>query len=216
MVELDSGREAQARACAAPGTVALTFDDGPDCLWTGRILAALEHRAATATFFVDARRALAWPKLIRTMVAAGHEVGFHCLRHVRHSRLSAEEVAVEAAEGLEILDSLGVRPTAWRTPWGVVTDATRRVAAAHGLELWDWSLDSHDWRGDSCEEMLFALGTQGGLAAGSVVLMHDALGPGARREGCEETVWLTVALLDAATNAGLRPARLSEPAPVST
>jgi peptidoglycan/xylan/chitin deacetylase (PgdA/CDA1 family) len=216
MVELDSGREAQARACASPGTVALTFDDGPDRVWTARILAALEHRAATATFFVDARRALAWPRLIRTMVAAGHEVGFHCVQHVRHSELSAEEVAAEAVEGLMILDSLGVRPTAWRTPWGVVTDATRRVAAEQGLELWDWSFDSHDWRGDSCDEMLSALGVQGGLVDGSVVLMHDALGPGARRDDCEETVWLTVSLLDSAASAGLRPARLSEPAPVPT
>ncbi|HEX3734439.1 MAG TPA: polysaccharide deacetylase family protein [Solirubrobacterales bacterium] len=216
MVELDSGRAAQARACAAPGTVALTFDDGPDHVWTARILAALEHRAATATFFVDARRALACPKLVRGMVAAGHEVGLHCVRHVRHSELSAEEVAAEAAEGLEVLDSLGVRPTAWRTPWGVVTDATRGVAAERGLELWDWSFDSHDWRGDDCEEMLFALRTQGGLADGSVVLMHDALGPGARRDGCDETVRLTVALLDAAATVGLRPTRLSELAPVPT
>ena len=41
--------------------------------------------------------------------------------------------------------------------------------------------------------------------------MHDGLGPGARRAGCAETVRLTVALLEAARGAGLRPAPLSAP-----
>ncbi len=108
-----------------------------------------------------------------------------------------------------MLASLGVHPSAWRAPWGVVTAATRRAAAKHDLELWGWSFDSHDWRGDSRERMLSALRGAGGLADGAVVLMHDALGPGARRDGCAETVRLTVALLETARDAGLRPAPLS-------
>src|SRR5205085_114631 len=129
-------------------------------------------------------------ELIAAMVAAGHEVGFHCVRHVRHSELAEEAVRAEAAIGLAMLGPLGVRPSAWRTPWGVVTATTREVAAEHGLALWGWSFDSHDWRGDSRELMLDALAAAGGLEDGAVVLMHDGLGPGARREGCEETVRL--------------------------
>jgi peptidoglycan/xylan/chitin deacetylase (PgdA/CDA1 family) len=204
-----AGTEAQVRTCASPGTIALSFDDGPDRAWTPCVLAELRRHAAAATFFVEARRAVAAPESIAAMVEAGHEVGFHCVDHVRHSELSAEAVAAEAEEGLRLLAVLGVRPRAWRTPWGIVTGATLEVAAKHDLELWNWSFDSHDWRGDGCEEMLVALAAEGGLRDGCVVLMHDGLGPGARREGCAETVRLTTRLLDAARNAGLRPAPLS-------
>ena len=37
--------------------------------------------------------------------------------------------------------------------------------------------------------MLATVGPQ--LRAGAVVLLHDGLGPGARRHGCEETVRFT-------------------------
>jgi peptidoglycan/xylan/chitin deacetylase (PgdA/CDA1 family) len=210
MIRSGGGGEARGRACASPGTVALTFDDGPDADWTPGVLAELARHGATATFFVDAPRAMAQPLLIRAMREGGHEVGFHCVQHLRHTEMSDAALAAEAAEGLEILGWLGIRPTAWRAPWGEVTAATRRVAAEHDLEIWDWSFDSHDWRGDSCEEMLAALASEGGLAGGDVVLMHDALGPGALRSGCAETVALTGALLAAAAEAGLEAGTLSE------
>jgi peptidoglycan/xylan/chitin deacetylase (PgdA/CDA1 family) len=201
--------EAQARTCASRGTIALSFDDGPDRVWTPRVLDELGHRAARATFFVEAGRAVANPSLIAAMAEAGHEVGFHCVDHVRHSELSDDAVAAEVEEGLRMLATLGVRPGAWRTPWGVVTEATLEVAAEHDLELWSWNFDSHDWRGDGYEEMLAALGAVGGLRDGCVVLMHDGIGPGARRNGCAETVRLTARLLDAAQSAGLRAAPLT-------
>jgi peptidoglycan/xylan/chitin deacetylase (PgdA/CDA1 family) len=190
--------------------LALTYDDGPDPVWTEKVLAALGWHGAAATFFVDVARARANSDRIETMLADGHEVGFHCARHVRHTELDAGEVAREAEIGLAALADLGVRPKAWRAPWGVETEATRAVAAEHELELWGWSFDSHDWRGDSAAEMLAALAAQSGLEAGEVVLMHDGIGPGARREDCDETVRLTEALLEAARAVGLRPATVSE------
>jgi peptidoglycan/xylan/chitin deacetylase (PgdA/CDA1 family) len=209
MAPVTTRHAAGARTRAAAGTIALTFDDGPDPVWTPLVLAELERHEAVATFFVEARRALAQTDLIVAMREAGHEVGFHCFDHVRHADLDEQGVRAEVAAGLTMLDSLGVRPATWRAPWGVVTEATRRVATERDLELWNWSFDSHDWRGDGCEEMLAALSETGGLVDGTVALMHDALGPGARRDGCLETVRLTGRLLEAASAAGLRPVPLS-------
>jgi hypothetical protein len=62
--------------------------------------------------------------------------------------------------------------------------------------------------------MLAALDAQGGLRDGDVILMHDALGPGARRSGCEETVALTELLLSGAERAGLTPVTVSTSAGV--
>jgi peptidoglycan/xylan/chitin deacetylase (PgdA/CDA1 family) len=215
MPRTETRPEARAKTRALAGTVALSFDDGPDPTWTPRVLAELGRRGALATFFVEADRASAEPELVEAMLAAGHEVGLHCVRHVRHTELSEAEVFAEAERGLEALAALGTRPRAWRAPWGIVTAATVSAAAAHDLELWNWSFDSHDWRGDTREEMLAALDSEGGLDDGSVVLMHDGLGPGATRRGCRETVRLTADLLAIAATAGLRPAPLSIPVAVT-
>lgn len=192
------------------GTVSLTYDDGPDPIWTERLLALLRRAGARATFFVMTPRAVVNSELIATMLDEGHEVGFHCYRHVRHSEQTEGELASELATGLRQLRSIGVEPGAWRVPWGVETDLTRQLAAEAGLRLWGWNVDSHDWRRDSAEQMLSAVGAQGGLRAGDVVLMHDGLGPGALRSGCEETLRLTGALLEAADARGLRPVPVSE------
>jgi peptidoglycan/xylan/chitin deacetylase (PgdA/CDA1 family) len=192
------------------GTICLTFDDGPDPVWTPRILAALRRRAARATFFVQARRAVEHRDLIEVATAAGHEVGFHCLDHIRHSQRTLRGVESDLSLGLEMLARIGVRPRAWRAPWGIETEATRRLAAAHGLRLWGWNVDTHDWRGDGVRAMFGALEAQGGLRAGDVILMHDALGPGARRDGCGATAALTDLLLATAERAGLAMAPVSE------
>jgi peptidoglycan/xylan/chitin deacetylase (PgdA/CDA1 family) len=191
------------------GTIALTYDDGPDPEWTPRVLDLLAGAGARATFFVDARRALVQRDLVRTIVAGGHEVAFHCFEHIRHSERDAHELDAEVDLGLGLLDLVGVKPRAWRAPWGVETEVTRDLAAAHDMKLWGWNVDTHDWRGDSAARMFAALEAQGGLRDGDVILMHDALGPGALREDCEETIALTELLLEAAGQAGLATANVS-------
>jgi peptidoglycan/xylan/chitin deacetylase (PgdA/CDA1 family) len=191
------------------GTIALTYDDGPDRVWTPRVLAALRRGGARATFFVQARRAAAHPELLEAMAEEGHEVGFHCLDHVRHSERSANAVAADLKIGVDLLAGLGVEPRAWRAPWGVETEATRALAGRNGLRLWGWNVDTHDWRGDAAGAMFDALAAQGGLRGGDVILMHDGLGPGARREGCVETVALTEMVLARAERSGLTTATVS-------
>lgn len=164
----------------------LTFDDGPDPRWTARVLDALDACGARATFFVVAPRAAAEPALVERMVAAGHGVELHCDEHVRHSERSRDRVAADADRALARLAALGVRPRLWRTPWGDTAPWTGELAAARGLTLVGWSDDTHDWRGDDAGAIDAAIGP--GLRDGAIVLCHDGLGPGARRDGCAETV----------------------------
>ena len=183
--------------------VALTFDDGPDPLWTPRVLEAFDRAGARATFFVMPPVAVEHEAIVRDALDAGHGVELHCARHVRHTELSPQEVEGEAREGLRVLRSLGAEPRLWRPPWGVVAPWTWGIAAEHGLEVTGWTADTHDWRGDGAEEMLSNI--EHLLEGGAVVLMHDGLGPGARRDGCEETVALVEVLVSRLREKGLEP-----------
>jgi peptidoglycan/xylan/chitin deacetylase (PgdA/CDA1 family) len=171
------------------GSVELTFDDGPDPVWTPAILAALSGSCLQATFFVVARRAAAHPLLIAAMRSGGHAVELHCHEHVRHTEVDRAAIEGDTERALTTLAELGITPRRWRTPWGSQAAWTEDIAAAHDLELCGWDVDTHDWRGDGAEAMLASIGPE--LHPGAVLLLHDGLGPGARRCGCEETVRFT-------------------------
>lgn len=191
--------------------LSLTFDDGPEMPWTIRVLDALERLQVRATFFVVGERVLAAPAVARTVIAAGHEVQLHCHRHIRHTDLDELEIERDTRSALAALQAIGVRPTHWRTPWGVQTAATARVAQTHGLTLVRWTFDTHDWRGDPPSRMLAQ--AQSELGVGGVVLMHDALGPGAMRLGCQNTIALLDDLVEQARSEGLTVGPLSSQEP---
>ncbi|HEV7163067.1 MAG TPA: hypothetical protein VGN25_07430, partial [Solirubrobacteraceae bacterium] len=111
---------------------------------------------------------------------------------------------------LDALATVDVRPQLWRAPWGICTDASVRVATQVGLQLVSWSIDTHDWRGDHPQHMLAH--ARGRLADGGAVLMHDAIGPGALRAGCQNTIALLPALAAAVRVDGLALAPMQHPA----
>jgi peptidoglycan-N-acetylglucosamine deacetylase len=193
------------------GLCTFTFDDGPSLDWTPRVLAELDRCGARATFFVIGERLDCAPEPARAALAAGHDVELHCDRHIRHSELTNRELADDTEAGLLAFVRAGLpRPKRWRPPWGVRTPATDRVAAQHELELVHWTVDTHDWRGDASTEMLAAV--DGGIEPGAVVLMHDGLGPGARRPGASGTVELIAPLCAIARGRDLQIVSLSQAA----
>ncbi len=191
--------------------LALTFDDGPNPRWTPRVLDALRAAGAQATFFPIAARAASHPALIARMLEEGHAVGVHCDEHVRHSARDEAWGRRDTARALARLEALGVRAALWRTPWGDVAEWTPLVAADAGLCVVGWTLDTHDWRGDSADAMLAAV--RDGLWDGAVVLAHDGLGPGALRDGCAETVALIPRIAAVARERGLELCALEAAGP---
>jgi len=191
--------------------LSLTFDDGPDPTWTPRVLDELQRCGVRATFFMVGERVLVHPDIARRVLAGGHDVQLHCHRHIRHTELSETELAHDTAKALDALAAVGVQPRLWRTPWGVATAATRRLASQLGLQLVRWSIDTHDWRGDPPQRTLDHLRRR--LADGGAVLMHDALGPGATRAGCQNTLALLPLLTAAGQSHGLALTPMCCPAP---
>ena len=73
----------------SPGSVALTFDDGPDGEWTPKILDVLKAKKVPATFFVIGENALIHPALLNRIITEGHEVGNHSYTHPNLAQTSA-------------------------------------------------------------------------------------------------------------------------------
>jgi peptidoglycan/xylan/chitin deacetylase (PgdA/CDA1 family) len=182
-------------------SLALTFDDGPDSRYTGELLDLLGAAGARATFFPIASRAAAEPELVARMLDEGHTVGLHCDEHVRHGERDRAWCARDTDTALERLRRIGADPRLWRTPWGDVAPWTPELAATRDLRLVGWTVDTHDWRGDSAAEM-FA-GTRAGLEPGAIVLAHDGIGPGARRSDARSTLEYARLVIEHAREAGL-------------
>ncbi len=109
--------------------LSLTFDDGPDEVWTKRVLDVLHRSRTRATFFMVGERVRAAPASARAVLDAGHDMQPHCDRHLRHSERAKTEVERDVRDGLAALARIGVRPSYWRTPWGVRN--TRPPASPH-------------------------------------------------------------------------------------
>lgn len=166
--------------------LALTFDDGPDPVWTPKLLDVLRRLKGRASFFPIATRAAEHAPIIERMMADGHAIGLHCDQHVRHSERDAQWLQDDTDTALRRLAKLGIRPALWRTPWGNTAPWSPQIARERGLRLIGWTADTNDWCGHSAAQMFG--NTRESLTDGAIVLAHDGLGPGARRESPAATV----------------------------
>ncbi|WAJ34511.1 bifunctional polysaccharide deacetylase/glycosyltransferase family 2 protein [Arthrobacter sp. FX8] len=163
-------------------TVALTFDDGPDPLWTPRILDVLREHHVHATFFVVGSAAVDNPDLLRRIVAEGHEVGVHTLTHTDLGPAPDWRRELEVQGGQDaIVGVTGQAASLLRPPYtagnGAITDSmwsALRGLADEGYLTVLSSMDSKDWQtpgAGAIEDNLTPSGPQG-----QVVLMHDGGG----------------------------------------
>jgi peptidoglycan/xylan/chitin deacetylase (PgdA/CDA1 family) len=185
--------------------VSLTYDDGPNEGATAAILDVLEARDVRATFFVFGAKAQERPELIRRMVTAGHEVNPHTWAdHRSHQEMRRDELEHDVSRTLAVLDELGCPPPRyWRPPFGEVNEPlSHEVAAAHGLRIITWTLDTVDWDTQRTADLILSE-VGGGIEPDSVILMHDV--PEGQR--------LTAGLLERIAARGWSAGLLPEPAP---
>lgn len=165
---------------AEGGSIALTFDDGPDPRWTGQVLALLRAYHVHATFCLIGTYVAAHPALVRAIAAAGHTLCDHTWSHDEHvgGRPPAQ---ITAQLGLTydaiVTASGGVRPRYFRAPGGNWTPALIAATRALGMVPLGWSVDPRDWSRPGTPAIVS--GVLRGLRAGDIVLMHDGYG---RRE----------------------------------
>ena len=162
--------------------IALTFDDGPDPIWTPKIAAILRREHVRATFFVVGSEAARHPDLIRLLVRDGDEIGNHTFTHValsngpsweRRLQLDLTEAVLVGITGHY---SRLVRPPYSATPDAVSDQDERKLAALAGQRylIVLANNDSEDWRRGGVADIVRKASPQG--TTGGIVMFHDGGG----------------------------------------
>ncbi len=184
--------------------VYLTFDDGPDPVWTPRVLDVLAACQAPATFFAIGQSVQRYPALMRRIAADGHDVGNHTWSHRHPWWLSTRAARREVRDGFAaIADATGVAPRAFRPPHGRLRPCMIEEAERGGQRLVLWSVSAIDWGPFGAARHI--AGRLNRVRAGDVILMHD----GQRRINRPlELLTVLPAFLHGLAHEGLRPATL--------
>jgi len=160
------------RGSAENKQVALTFDDGPWPASTPILLDLLARHNLQATFFVVGRQAEKYPELIAAILAQGHTIGNHSLRHdsllmLRRPKTLQEDIHATQ----EILQKSGVTPCVFRPPAGITNPRLKRVLALENLLAVNYSCRAMDGGNRNIDNLAEKILER--LRPGDIIMLHD-------------------------------------------
>ena len=171
-------------SCGQPGVIYLTFDDGPNGLYTPKILNVLKKYNVKATFFVTQSGP---DSLIKREYNEGHVVALHTYTHDYAYVYSSVENYFKDLERVSnrVERITGQKSYLFRFPGGSsntvsmhysrgVVSKVAAEATAKGYSYFDWNISSGDAGGTTdptreCQIVARNLSK----SRGNVVLMHD-------------------------------------------
>lgn len=159
--------------------IALTFDDGPDPRYTGRILDLLKELHVKATFFVVGEKAKQHPQLIDRMIKEGHQVAFHSFEHGNGMFKTPGYTKRDFKKCRELARKYGWKIRLFRPPWGHTNLWSKYYAKKNGFELAYWNVMAQDWS-KHATPVTITTKLMRRIKPGSVICLHDSGGaPGA-------------------------------------
>ncbi|WP_082063197.1 polysaccharide deacetylase family protein [Paenibacillus sp. IHBB 10380] len=162
----------------------LTFDDGPDPLYTPQILDILRENGVKATFFLIGEKVLKYPELVKLIYSEGHAIGNHTYTHpflvlCDESKIKEEIEMTEAA----IRSVIGDGTSLFRPPYGLVNEKVVHYISEleYQIIMWSKELEIFDWSLPGVDNMINLVLEK--WERGSILLFHD--GGGDRTETVE-------------------------------
>lgn len=153
--------------------VALTYDDGPNPPYTGRILDVLEQEHVHATFFVVGRAVQAYPTIVQRELRDGDAIGNHTWDH-RHlimmtrAQMRASLQRTDAA----IYAATHEHTHLMRPPFGARDWIVMQVAHKLGYSVVMWSVPlARDWEYPPAQ--VIAQRILPHVSDGSIIVLHD-------------------------------------------
>jgi len=152
--------------------VAITFDDGPDPVYTPLLLDVLEKYHVKATFFVVGAKARAHPDVIRKIHQHGHSIGIHNDYHLSNWVLPPLFFKKQLKRASETIREItGEQPVFYRPPWGHFNLFS--LPAAKPLQTVMWSSIPGDWKETVKPEQLADL-LRSSCKSGAIITLHDS------------------------------------------
>lgn len=169
-----------------PGTIYLTFDDGPTTSVTPQILSILQEKDIKATFFIlDYGEKTEY--LVKQIVDEGHSIGIHGFSHDYSVAYSSPNAYLDGLDYMrnKIKQSTGTDTNLIRFPGGSSNTISRKYyqgamtiltteSVKRGYRYFDWNVLSGDSGNASTAEEVYNNVINGlKLTRANVVLMHD-------------------------------------------
>ncbi|MFD7899112.1 bifunctional polysaccharide deacetylase/glycosyltransferase family 2 protein [Streptomyces sp. NPDC059743] len=180
---IDARGAAPPRALNIPDhRLVLTFDDGPDPVWTPKVLDKLKEYDAHGVFFVTGTMASRYPALVKRMVDEGHEIGLHTFNHPDLSFQTKSRIDWELSQNqLALAGAADIRTSLFRPPYSSFSSAmdnkswpvAEYIGSLGYITVLD-STDSEDWKRPGADVISRNATPKGGK--GAIVLMHDSGG----------------------------------------
>jgi len=163
------------RGPATRRRIALTFDDGPDPIWSERILDLLARREVRGSFFLVGERAARAPETVRRIAAADHEIASHGWSHRSLWLCGPQRTEAEIGRAHRLLsDASGRSLRYFRPPWGMVNAAMFGALRRHGERCVFWSIQPERLRPAPPAQQ--ARDVLRHAHPGAIVDLHDAEG----------------------------------------
>ncbi|MBE1161966.1 polysaccharide deacetylase family protein [Dyella acidiphila] len=151
----------------------LTFDDGPDPIYTPPLLDLLASHGVKASFFLVGQKIERHPKLVERIVAEGHMLGNHSYSHWSFKRMTTRKKLNEIHQTDALLSAFDGRlHHRMRPPHGYVGADLLCYFALHRRNFVYWSYDSLDYQERPTPVMVDRLRADP-PSPGDIVLMHD-------------------------------------------
>jgi len=162
--------------------VALTFDDGPDSVYTPQMLDVLKQHQVKATFFFIGNRAKLFPEIVQKVVQEGHIIGNHTMTHPDILKLNAQDAMANIQQAEDALAELiGYRTALFRSPYGSLNPERIKEIEKMGYKIIAWNVDSLDWKSLTAEQVKTNILEN--VKEGSIILQHSAGGEGENLSG---------------------------------
>jgi peptidoglycan/xylan/chitin deacetylase (PgdA/CDA1 family) len=158
-----------------PIHVAMIFDDGPDPVQTPKLLAIFAEEQVHVTFGTVGRKAEAAPALLKSVVAAGHEIANHSYAHKQPKPLTDAELEDEILGGQKVTtQAAGVAPVWYWPPFIAIDDRVRTDVAKAGIAIYmpKKLVASGDYMKEVDAAEILRRATTG-IEDGTVILFHE-------------------------------------------
>lgn len=164
--------------------IALTFDDGPDPVYTPEILKIFDQYKVKATFFIVGVNATQNQSILKRIFQAGHEIGSHTFTHPNISTSSNAEFKFElnAVESL-LASTLGHYTLLFRPPYAEdiepeTPEQVKPLALINepGYYTVGMHIDPKDWSQPGTVNIVNNVIEGAKAGDGNIVLLHDSGG----------------------------------------